>query len=106
MYIAVLSSLIMPATCLTFGLIVKHSIFELKASANDFTFAYFLIMSLFELMCAIIYFRANPGTWRIDYAIRGVAGEAINVFGCLFMNTAVGTGEALGPPASSRARAP
>ena len=87
----------MPITCLTFGIIAKHAIFELKASANDFTFAYFFLMSMFSLVCAIFHFRANPGTWNFDFAVRGVAGEAINVFGCLLMNTAVGTGEALGP---------
>lgn len=97
MYLAVLSSLIMPATCLTFGMIMKHAIFELKASPNDFTFAYFFIMSTFALVCSIVHFRANPGTWRFNYAFRGVLGEAINVIGCLMMNTAVGTGEALGP---------
>lgn len=108
-YVAVLFSLVMPALCLSFGMLAKYALVETeeekkvalavqrKLTANDYTFMYFLIMFGFSLCCSIVYFFQNPGIFEKDLFIAGTLGSGINVLGCLFMNTAVSTGNPLGP---------
>ena len=106
MYIAVLSSLLMPMTCLSFGILAKYALVDSepnnlhlsrKLTANDFTFSYFLVMFTTSLVISSIYFSKNPADFNMDYFIPGTIGSGLNVIACLFMNTAVSTGQPLGP---------
>ena len=75
MYEAVLSSLLMPASCLTFGMLAKYALVEnetekqttlpvnRKLTPNDYTFAYFFVMFSFSMSCAIFHFMNNPGAF-------------------------------------------
>jgi drug/metabolite transporter (DMT)-like permease len=97
MYVAVLSSLIMPVSCLTYGILVKHALITKGVTPSDFTFAYFLLMYGFASVCGLIHFRSDPGTFNMDFFVRGAIGSAINVFGQLLMNNAVSQGIPLAP---------
>ena len=92
MYAAVLSSLLMPAGCITFGMTIKYAVLTLKADPMDFTLGYFLLMNFVSQIAAIFYFSLNPGTFNMKYWIPGTIGSAINVLGCMLMNIAVSTG--------------
>ncbi len=97
MYAAVLSSLLMPASVLAFAIVVKYALITLKADANVFTQGYFFLMNLVSQIIAIVYFSQHQDTFEIKYWKAGFLGSAVNVFGCMFMNIAVTSGQPLGP---------
>jgi len=97
MYAAVLSSLLMPASCLIFAVVVKYALITLKADANVFTQSYFFLMDFVSLTIAIIYFSLHQDEFEIKYWKDGFLGSAVNVFGQMFMMIAVSSGQPLGP---------
>jgi drug/metabolite transporter (DMT)-like permease len=97
MYAAVLSSFIMPITAITFGMLAKFAMLKKKLNSNDFNFSYMLLMYAAALLVATYHFFAVPDSFNQENFIRGFIGSAINTFGCLFMNYAIGTGQPLGP---------
>jgi hypothetical protein len=50
-----------------------------------------------SLIISAVYFCKHPEEFKMDYFIPGTIGSGLNVIGCLFMNTAVSTGQPLGP---------
>ena len=59
-YVAVLGALLMPMTGACMNLVSKYVTVDLKMSANDWTFGYFLIMSTMLQIAEIAHFLLKP----------------------------------------------
>ena len=82
---AVLSALFMPLSCAGFAFLVKYVNVNLKLRANDFSAAYWFIMSLVVQIIAIVYFVKIEGFFDIYDWIRGSLASVSNLVGCGFI---------------------
>jgi hypothetical protein len=96
-YVAVLVSFIMPLTCLVQGLITKYALVTLKVNSKDFSFCYYLLMSIAWQIVGIVYFSTHKGSFDWGKWIFGFASSICNAAGCLFVQAAIATGEPMGP---------
>ena len=90
-HVAVLSSLCMPASCTVFCFLIKYANTNLKLRANDYTAAYWFIMSFVVQIAAIVYFNTSEGSFVLGDWIRGSLGSITNLAGCGFIVAAYGS---------------
>ena len=96
-YIAILSSFLIPLSFIGGGMLSRKVLVEKLADANDYTQAYCFLTFGSSEIAAIIYFKLNPGTFNMDLWVKGFIGSMLNVLGCTFLNLALKYGENYGP---------
>ena len=84
-YVAVLVSFVMPLVCVLQGLVTKYALVTLKVNSKDFSFCYYLLMSLAWQIVGIIYFSTHKGSFEWSKWILGFASSICNAAGCLFV---------------------
>lgn len=96
-YVPILVSFSMPITCAFFILFIKRSMIKLKLDSNNWVFAYNLIFSIAFAIASIIKFVIDPSFFDIKFFIIGIIGSFFGNVGCLFSQSAIGSGAPLGP---------